>query len=158
MDPRLAFVSGREIGVGQALGSRSGERPRQGLADFRRPDRDQRADLALAAPFQVAREAAHAGERPHQRTAADIGGAARCHEGAHVSRREIGEGSERWRPAEMLGEKSQKLQHIAPVSFHRLWRIAPFVAEMREPAFDLGGDFGCHEVHRYIPPQLHGAG
>ena len=46
----------------------------------------------------------------------------------------------------MLGEEAEELQHVAPVGFDRLRRHAAFVAEMAEPAFDLGRDFGGDKV------------
>ena len=35
----------------------------------------------------------------------------------------------------MPGQKAQKLQHVAPVGFERLRRIAPLVAEVRQTAY-----------------------
>ena len=92
------------------------------------------------------REGAEAGERPHQRAAADAGCAPRRHEGAHVGGRELGKVRQRGRAAEMLGEKLEELQHVAPVGLDRLRRHAPLGAKMLEPVFDLGRDLGRHKV------------
>jgi hypothetical protein len=94
-------------------------------------------DLALAVAFEKAGETAHAGERAHQRAAADAFGTARRHEGAHVRRRERGKFLERRRAAEVLGEESEELQHVAPVRLERLRRKTAFVAEVPQPAFDV---------------------
>ena len=142
MDPRLALVAGGKLEIGDALGGGGRQRPRQGLAELRRAHRGKRADLALAVPLKITREAAHAGERAHQRAAADPVRAARGEEGAHVRRLERGKVLQRRRAAEMLGEEGEELQRVAPIGFERFRRIAPLVAEMAKPAFDLGGDLG----------------
>ena len=111
-------------------------------------------------PFrsEIAREAAHAGERAHQRAAADPLRAARRHEGAHVGWRQRRECFQRRRAAEMLGEKGEELQHVAPIGFERLRRITALVAEMAEPAFDLGGDLGGDEIQSCSSPWSGGGG
>ena len=53
---------------------------------------------------------------------------------------------QRRRAAEVLGKKSEKLQHVAPIGFDRLRRQPPLGAEIAEPSLDLGGDFGCDEA------------
>ena len=76
------------------------------FADFRRAHGGERADLAFAAAFEKAGKRAHPGKRAHQRAAADVVGAARRHERAHVGRLERGERVERGRAAKMPGEET----------------------------------------------------
>ena len=144
MNPRLAAVARGDIGIGDGARARHRKRPRQGLADLRRAHGGKRADPALAVALEKAREGARAGERSHQRAAADAVGAPRRHEGAHIGRRQRGKLFQRRRAAEMLGEESEELQHIALIGLDRLWRHAPLGAEMLEPVRDLGGDLGCN--------------
>src|ERR1700732_4589800 len=70
MNPRLAAVAGRDVGIGDALGGGDRERPRQSLADFRRAHGGERTDLALAVALEKTAEGAHAGERPRPRVSA----------------------------------------------------------------------------------------
>src|SRR5580698_1540891 len=59
----------------------------------------------------------------------------------------------------MVGKEGQKLQNVAAISFQRFRRIATLVAQVPQPAFDFGGDFGCQEVHHfYFPPRTAGEG
>ena len=102
--------------------------------------------LPLPLRSRKRRERAHAGERAHQRAAADAVRAARRQKGADVGRRQRGERLQRRRAAEMLGQEAQELPHVAPIGFERLWRHAPLGAEMAEPALDLGRDLGRDEV------------
>ncbi len=146
MYPRRAVVVRREFGLGDAPRGGDGKRPRQRLADLRCAHGGERADAALAVAFEVAGEAAQAGERAHQRAAADPLGAPRRQECAHVRRLERREVFQRGATAEMLGEESEKLKHVAPIGFERLRRITPLVAEMAEPGLDLGGDFWGNAV------------
>ena len=145
MNPRLALVAGGKLDIGDAFGGAGRQRPRQCLAELWRPHRGKRADLALAVAFKIAGEAAQAGERAHQRAAADPVGAARGEEGAHVSRRQCREFLQRRRAAEMLGEEDEELHNVSPIGFKRLRRITALVAEMAEPTLDLGSDFGGHK-------------
>ena len=142
-DPGLAFLAGAQVGVGDALGGGDGERLRQRLGNLRRAHRGERADLALAVAFEEARERAHAGQRAHQRAAADARRAPRRHEGAHVLRGELGELGQRWRAAEMLGEKAEELARRRarrpPAVFARHPALG---AEMAQPARDLGRHVG----------------
>ena len=120
----------------------SGERLRQRLRHLRRAHARRARRPCPCRSFEEAREGAHAGERAHQRAALDALGAPRRHEGAHVLRRQLGERAQRRRAAEMLGQESEELAHVAPVGFDRLGRHAPLAAEMPEPARDLGRDIG----------------
>ena len=145
MNPRRVPVAGGQIRIGHALGGGDGKRPRQGFGNLRRAHGGERADLALAVAFEKAGERARAGERAHQRAAADVFGAPRRHEGAHVGRHKRGELLERRRAAKVVGEEGEELQNVAPVGFESLRRHAAFGAEITEPAFDLGGDLGRQE-------------
>ena len=89
---------------------------------------------------------AQAGERAHQRAAADIVGAPRRQEGAHIGRRQRGKLLQRRRAAEMLGEKGEELQHVAPIGFERLRRQPPLGAEMCEPASISAATLGRDEA------------
>ena len=140
--PGLAVLSGPQAGVGEAFGRRHRERLGQALLDFRRPDRGQRADLALALAFQETGERARAGERPHQRAAADAVAAAVRHEGAHVARREIPQHREGDPAAEMGREKAEELADVALIGLDGLRRHPPFGAEMGEPIDDFAGGLG----------------
>ena len=142
MHPRRAVVIRQKFGFANAPRGRDGERPRQRLADLRRADGGERADAAFAVAFKITREAAHAGERAHQRAAADPLGAARRQEGAHVRRPKRCKVFQRGGAAEMRGEEGEQLQHVALIGFERFRRITPLVAEMAKPRRDLGGDFG----------------
>ena len=87
--------------------------------------------LPLPLRSRKRREGAHAGERAHQRAAADA-----VARGAPPGRRARPAGvsaarsRERRRAAEMPGKKAQELQHVAPVGLDRLRRHAPLGAEM----------------------------
>src|SRR5690606_40381667 len=63
-------------------------RLRQALCHLRRADRRECANLALAFAFQEASERAQAGQRPHQRSPADLVRAAHRHEGSDIARSE----------------------------------------------------------------------
>jgi hypothetical protein len=92
MDPRLCILVAVQLGIGDAARGRHRQRPRQCLANLRRAHGGKRADPALAVAFEIARKAAQAGERSHQRAAADAFGAALGQKRAHVrgrQRREI---------------------------------------------------------------------
>ena len=84
-DPGIAVLAGALVGIGKTFGGRHLDRLRQALADLRRADRRERADLALAFAFQKTSERAQARQRPHQRAAADVVGAAHRHEGPDVA-------------------------------------------------------------------------
>ncbi len=131
VNPRLAAVAGGDIGIGHALGGGDRERPRQGLADFRRAHRGERADLALAVALEKAGEGAQC-----RRACASASGCRCCppRRAAMKARTSAGASAasslQRRRAAEMLGEKGQELQHVAPIGFERLRRHAPLGAEM----------------------------
>jgi hypothetical protein len=105
-DPRLALVAGRGVRIGHAFGGVRRQRPRQRLAELRRPHRRKRSDLALAVAFQITAECPQPGQGPHQRAAADPVRPPRRQERAHVRRRERREFLQRRRAAEVLGQKA----------------------------------------------------
>ena len=133
-------LAGALVGVGKAFGRRHLDRLRQALADLGRADRRQRADLALAFPFEEAPERAQARQRPHQRAAADIVGAPHRHEGPDIAGLERGKARQRHPRAPMLAEKGEALPDVAGIGFQRLRRQPPFGAQMRQPARHLQRD------------------
>jgi hypothetical protein len=108
-----------------------------------------------AAAFEETAKGADAGERAHQRTAADGVSAPRREEGAHVSRGKCRQVSQGRRAAQMIGEEMQELQYIAPVGFDRFARKIALGAEMPQPSFDLHRDFAGDQAIfrslRHIP-------
>ena len=104
-DPGLAFFTGAQVGVGDALGRGTRQRLRQGLWDLGCAHRIERADLALAVALQIAREATGAGQLAHQGAAADSFGPARRHERAHILRGEFRKIGQRGLAAEMVRHK-----------------------------------------------------
>ena len=161
-DPGLARFAGAQIGVGDALGGGDGQRLRQGPRQLGRAHGGERADLALAVALQEAGERARARQHAHQRAVAGAVAAPRRHEGAHIGGRKLGQSFQRWRPAQMPGEKAEELADVAPVGFQGLCRHAPLGAEIAEPAGDFGGHVGggCEvahggqEWHRFLHPSL----
>ena len=136
-DPGIAVLAGALVGIGKPFGGRHLDRLRQALADLRRADRRQRADLAFAFAFQKTSERAQARQRPHQRAAADVVGAAHRHEGPDVAGFQRGKALQRDFPAPMFGEENQALPEVAGIGFQRLRRQPPFGAQMRQPARHL---------------------
>ena len=128
-NPRLALLAGAQVGIGDALGGRDGERLRQRLRHLRRPHGGERADLALAVAFEEARERARARQHPHQRAAADAVRAPRRHEGAHVG---WGRGSpsdaRMTRRPRCSARNGQELPDVAAIGFDRLRRHPPLGA------------------------------
>ena len=136
-DPGIAGLAGALVGIGKTFGRRHLDRLRQALADLWRADRRQRADLALAFPFEEAPERAQSRQRPHQRTPADIVGAPHRHEGPDVAGLERCKARQRHQRAPMLAEKDQTLADVAGIGLQRLRRQPPFGAQMRQPARHL---------------------
>src|SRR5262249_27737957 len=150
VNPLRALVARSEVGVGHLLRRADRQRPRQGFGDFRRAYRAERADLAVASAFEEARKPTYAGERAHQRTAADAFIAARRHIGAHIGRRERGKVLERRRAAKVPSKEAEELQHVALVGLDGFRRHAALVAEKAQPALDLGYHFRRYERKRAI--------
>ncbi len=149
-NPGIAGLSGALIGVRKTFGRRHMDRFRQALPDLWRADRRQRADLTLAFLFEEARERAQTGERPHQRTAADIVCAPHRHEGPDVGRLERCKTRKRHLRAPVLPEKAETLADVAGVGFQRLRRQPSFAPQMRQPARHLARDafVGAVELDR----------
>ena len=139
-DPGIAVLAGALVGIGETFGRRHLDRLRQALADLGRADRRQRADLALAFLLEEASERAQARQRPHQRAAADVVGAAHRHEGPDVAGLQRGKARQRHPRAPMLAEKDQALAEVAGIGLQRLRRQPPFGAQMRQPARHLQRD------------------
>ena len=122
------------------------------LAIFGARTADERADPALALAFEEARERARAGERAHQRAAADAVGAPRRHEGAHVRRASsLARLRERDLAAEMLGEEGEELADVARDRPRRVFgdirRSPPRKARQRTTSRrDVGGGEGDDSV------------
>ncbi len=114
-DPGIAVFAGALVGVGETLGRRHLDRLRQALADLGRADRRQRADLALAFPFEETPERAQPCQRPHQRAPADIVGAPHRHEGPDIAGFERRKAGKRHPPAPMLAEKNETLPEVAGI-------------------------------------------
>ena len=137
--PGLAILARAQLGVGEPARRRHGERLRQRLLDLRRTDRGERRDAPLALAFEKAGERARAGERPHQRAAADAIIAPMRHEGAHVPRRQLAQHGEADAAAEMIVEEGEKLAHVAAIGLDGFRRHPPLGAEIGEPLPDFAG-------------------
>ena len=130
-------------GSAMRLAAATGKRPRQRLADLRRAHGGERADLALAVAFEIAAQS-----RACRQACASASGCRSPRRGARRGRRarrparsaasSFSDGG----PPRCPARKARNCAHVAPVGFERFRRIAALGAEMAQPAFDLGGDFG----------------
>ena len=145
-----------KFGFANAPRGCDGERPRQRPADLRCADGGERADAAFTVAFKITREAAHAGERAHQRAAADPLGAACRQEGAHVRRPKRCKVFQRGGTAEMRGEEGEKLKYVALIGFERFRRVTPLVAEMAQPATISAATLGATPGNLSSPPPERG--
>ena len=98
--------------------------------------------LPLPSRFEEFAERAQARQRPHQRAAGDVVGAAHGHEGADVRGLEFRELLQRDASAPVLAQENQALPQVALVGFQRLRRQPPFAAQMRQPAADFRREIG----------------
>ena len=118
----LAVFTGANIRIGHLFRGCHLNWFRQALADLRRADRGQCADLAFAFALQESTERTQARQRAHQRASADIIGAAGRHEGAHVGGLDGGELLEGHEAAPMLAQEDEALAEVARIGFQRLGR------------------------------------
>ena len=98
---------------------------------------DEGADLALAFAFKKAPERTQARQRPHQRTPADVVGAAHRHEGPDVGGLQRREALQRDPSPQCSLRKVEALAEVAGIGFQRLRRQPPLGAQMRQPARHL---------------------
>ncbi len=141
-NPRLAFLAGALVGIGETFCGCHRQRLRQSLGHLGRADSRECADLALAFAFEETAERAQARQRAHQRAAGNVVGAAHRHEGADVGGFQRGKARQRHALAPMGAKEIQALPQVAAIGLQRLRRQPPLGAEMRQPARHLLRDRG----------------
>src|SRR5262245_21401358 len=100
-EPWLAFLALTQVRIGDLLGDGNGERLCHRPRQFRRTNRGECPDFSLSVSLEKACERAAARKRPHQRAIAGALAPPRSHEGANVSRGQLGESFQRRCRAQM---------------------------------------------------------